>query len=83
MLGEATLDVSGTSPGEAIRLLTLIAAPQKLRRCRLTCRDVNRQSPRLCELVGRRWRRLSSKPDAATGESSAGVSVDASACRSG
>src|ERR1700736_3285169 len=31
-------------------------------------------------LAGRGWRRPSSKPDAATGESSAGVSVDASAC---
>jgi len=28
MLGEATLDVSGTFAGEAIRLLILIAAPQ-------------------------------------------------------
>ena len=28
MLGEATLDVSGTFAGEAIRLLILFAAPQ-------------------------------------------------------
>jgi hypothetical protein len=28
MLGEATLDALGTFPGEAIRLLTLIVAPQ-------------------------------------------------------
>src|ERR1700676_1366134 len=34
-------------------------------------------------LVGRGWRRPLSKPDAATGVSSAGVSVDASACGAG
>ena len=30
MLGEATLDVSGTFPGEAIRLLILFAAPHSV-----------------------------------------------------